>query len=238
VNETMARQYFNGQDPIGKRYSLDRGALIEIVGVVADAKYNTLRQRPIPMAYYPWRQVMPRRINTVILRSQSDPLALAKSARRALAAIHPDLPQDVKTLSSQIDNSLAQQRMLARLAGFFGLVSLLLACLGSYGVMAYGVATRTAEIGVRVALGAIPRDLAMMVLRETSLLTLAGIALGIPIALGLSRFVGSFLFGLKPNDPAILGAAALAMALVTVIAGYVPARRAANIDLLAALRHS
>ncbi len=223
VNETLVQRYFNGQNPIGKRFGIgDTPAGTEIVGVVADAKYNNLRQEPIPMAYYPWQQMGPQRLNSVIVRTQGNPALLARALRESVASIHPELVQQVRTLSSQIDDSLVRERMLARLSGFFGLVAMLLACIGLYGVMAFGVTRRTSEIGVRVALGATPADVIWMVLRQTLALTAAGITLGVPLALGLSRLTGAFLYGLKPNDPLLLATAVLALTAVGAIAATFP----------------
>jgi predicted permease len=237
VNEELVRRHFAGRSPIGQRYGFgDTPNQIEIVGVVADAKYNDLRQESIPMAYYPWRQVMPARLNAVIARTQGEPLALARTLRQAVAGVHPDLFVGVSTLESQIESSLVRERLLARLSGFFGILAMLLACVGLYGVMAYGVARRTSEIGVRMALGAVPGDVVRMVLRETLLLASCGIAIGVPTALWLTRLTRSFLFGLQPDDPAVLVGAALSLLAVCAFAGWFPAWRAARIDPTAALR--
>jgi predicted permease len=237
VNEELVRRYFAGQNPLGKRYGFgDSPDAIEIVGVVADAKYNDLRQESTPMAYYPWRQVMPVRLNSVIVRTQGDPASLTPALRRAIGAVNPDLLVDLRTLTSQIESSLVRERLLAHLSGFFGGLAMLLACMGLYGVMAYGVTRRTSEIGVRMALGAVPRDVIRMVLRETLLLAACGIALGVPVALWLSRLARTFLFGLEPNDPTVLGVAVFGLLAVCVLAGWLPARRAARIDPTSALR--
>jgi len=238
VNEDLVRRYFAGRNPIGQRYGIgDSPDQIEIIGVVADAKYNDLRQESIPMAYYPWRQVMPARLNGVIARTQGEPAAIAAALRRAVASVHPDLVVDVRTLSSQIESSLVRERLLAHLSGFFGALALLLACIGLYGVMAYGVTRRTSEIGVRMALGAVPADVVRLVLRETLLLVVCGIAIGVPVALWLTRLTRSFLFGLEPNDPMVLVAAALSLLAVCAFAGGLPAWRAARIDPTTALRY-
>jgi predicted permease len=238
VNEEMARRYFAGGNPIGQRYGIgDSPDRIEIVGVVSDAKYNDLRQEFIPMAYYPWRQVMPARLNAAIVRTEGDPAALVAALRGAVTSVHPDIFVDARTLTSQIEGSLVRERLLAHLSGFLSALAMLLACIGIYGVMAYGVTRRTSEIGVRMALGAMPGDVARMVLREALLLAASGMVIGVPVALWLARFTGSFLFGLQPNDPAILVAAGTSLLIVCALAGWLPAWRAARIDPTTALRY-
>jgi len=204
--------------------------------VVADAKYNELRQETTPMAYYPWRQVIPVRLNSVIVRTQGDPASLTPALRRAIAGVNPDVLVGVRTLTSQIESSLVRERLLAHLSGFFGGLAVLLACIGLYGVMAYGVTRRTSEIGVRMALGAVPGDVVRMVLRETLLLAGCGIAIGLPVSLWLTRLTRAFLFGLEPNDPTVLVATVLGLLAVCLLAGWLPARRAARIDPTSALR--
>jgi predicted permease len=237
VNEEFVRHYLPGLDPIGIRYSLGRPpTFYEIVGVVADAKYNDLREEPTPLAYYPWPQQMPTRLFSVIVRTRGDSTTIAPALRRAVMEVHPDLYNDLRTLSSEIDNTLIRERLLAGLSGFFGFLAVLLACLGLYGVTAFGVTRRTAEIGVRMALGAVPSDVVRLVMRETLLLACAGIAIGVPLALWMSRLAAGFLFGLKPGDPLVLAAAATTLLVVCGLAGWLPARRAARIDPMIALR--
>jgi predicted lysophospholipase L1 biosynthesis ABC-type transport system permease subunit len=238
VNEELVRRYFAGRNPIGQRYGFgDSPDQIEIVGVVSDAKYNDLRQEFIPMAYYPWRQVMPARLNAAVVRTAGDPAALAASLRRAVTSVHPDIFVDARTLTSQIEGSLVRERLMAHLSGFLGALAMLLACIGIYGVMAYGVTRRTSEIGVRMALGAVPGDVARMVLREALVLAVSGMVIGVPVALWLVRFTGSFLFGLQPNDPVILVAAGTSLLIVCALAGWLPAWRAARVDPTTALRY-
>jgi predicted permease len=238
VNETMAQRYFAGRNPIGLTYSLGSGAKgIEIVGVVADAKYNDFRESSVAMAYYPWRQVAPVRLNSVVVRTQGDTASNIQSLRHAFASVHPDLFQQARTLDSQIDESLVRERMLARLSGFLGLLALLVASVGLYGVLSYGVTRRTAEIGVRVALGARPSSVAAMVFRQTVGMVAIGVVLGTALSIALSRLAKSFLYGLEPNDPMVVAASAVILAIVAVAAAYLPARRASRVDPLVALRH-
>jgi predicted permease len=238
VNETLTRQYFGGRNPVGLRFGIgDSPDNIEIVGAVADAKYFNLRQPPLPMAYYPYRQVMPARMSALIVRAQGDAISVAVSLRNAIIGIRPDLLQDVRTLSSQIDDSLLTERMLAQISGFFGVLALALTCIGLYGIMAHGVTRRIREIGIRIALGAPRGEVVRMILRETLTVSVAGLAIGAPLAMGLTRLIGSFLYGVKPNDPAVLGGALLALLGVSVLAGHLPARRAAKVDAVIALRY-
>jgi len=238
VNETLMRQYFGGRNPVGLRFGIgDSPDNIEIVGVVADAKYFNLRQPPLPMAYYPFQQVMPARMSSLIVRAQGDAIAVAASLRNAIVGVRPDLLQDVRTLSSQIDDSLLTERMLARISGFFGVLALALTCIGLYGIMAHGVTRRIREIGIRIALGAPRGDVVRMILGETLMVGVAGLAIGAPLAIGLTRLIGSFLYGVKPNDPTVLGGALLALLGMSVLAGYLPARRAARVDAVVALRY-
>jgi predicted permease len=237
VNETLMRQYFGGRNPVGLRFGIgDSPDNIEIVGVVADAKYFNLRQTPVPMAYYPYQQVMPARMNSLIVRAQGDAIAVAASLRNAITGVRPDLVQDVRTLSSQIDDSLLTERMLARISGFFGVLALSLTCIGLYGIMAHGVTRRIREIGIRIALGAPRGEVIRMILRETLMVSAAGLAIGTPLAIGLTRLIAGFLYGVKPTDPTVLGVALLALLGVSVLAGYLPAKRAANVDAVVALR--
>jgi predicted permease len=238
VNDTLVRQYFAGRNPIGLRFGLgDDPDDIEIVGVVADAKYFSLRQDPLPMAYYPWQQVMPARMSALIVRTGGDAKSAEASLRKVVADVNPDLLLDVRTLSAQIDDSIARERMMAQISGFLGGLALILVCIGLYGIMAYGVARRTREIGIRIALGALRSEVVWMMLRETVALGVAGVIVGLPLAYGLTRLVGSFLYGLTPNDPVVLGGALSVLLAVSLLAAWFPARRASKVDALVALRY-
>jgi predicted permease len=239
VNETMAKRYYPGRNPVGLYYEMGTAPArrVEIVGVVADAKYNDLRQETPPMAYYPWRQVGTPRLYGVMVRTHGDAAAIAPALRQAIVSIHPDLFFLSRTLTSQIDETLVRERMLARLSAFLGVLALLVACVGLYGVLSYGVTRRTAEIGIRVALGARPSGVAALVLRQTAVLVGIGIAAGVGLSLALTRVTETFLFGVKPNDPVVLAGGALALAAVSIAAAYLPARRASRVDPLIALHH-
>jgi ABC-type antimicrobial peptide transport system permease subunit len=175
---------------------------------------------------------------TFEVKVAGDAGGIVKQIRQIVRSLDSDLAiTDVRMQTEQMEDTLSQERLLAALASAFGALALILACIGIYGVVAYAVARRTSEVGIRIALGAEPGRVAWMILRETLLLAAAGVAIGIPAALILGRFAGSFLYGLKPNDPFAIAAAVLALAAAAFMAGYLPARRAAHIDPIAALRH-
>ncbi len=242
VNETMARQYFGGENPIGRRIRFTRfgaGKDYEIVGVVRDARYEKLRGDYPPTGYFAYTQdAVPLGRMYFELRAAGDPSALIRAVRSAVQEMEPNLPLfDVKTQSQQIDETLLQERLFARLSSFFGLLAVLLMCTGLHGAVAYALARRTREIGIRMALGAPRRQVLWMMLRESLALVVLGIAAGIPLALLVLRLVGGFLYGLTPCDPLTLAGAALAMLAVATLAGFLPARRAARLDPMLALRY-
>jgi ABC-type antimicrobial peptide transport system permease subunit len=216
----------------------DKRPDLEIVGVVKDAKYESLRDEPRAMFFVDLEQnKIPDTFNDLVVRVQGKPAALMSQIRSAIRAVDPNLAVwDVMTLSDSVDRSLGQEKLLAKLASFFGALALLLSAIGLYGVMAYSVARRTNEIGIRMALGAQPWAVLGMVLRESVLVVGVGLLAGIPAALACGRLVKSQLYGLAANDPiTIVGAAAMLIA-VALLASYLPARRAALLDPLAALR--
>ena len=172
------------------------------------------------------------------VRTRLKPESLAPALRRAVQSIDPDLPlQEIRTQQEQIDASMQQERIIAALTASFGVLALVLASVGVYGVMAYSVAQRTSEIGIRMALGALPREVLTMVLREATWIALAGITCGIGATLLSARLVTSLLYGLHPNDPVILATSALLLTLVGLVASWAPARRAAAVEPMQALRH-
>src|SRR6266540_3273341 len=234
LNETAARFYFGDRSPLGAQISFnDRPnvarVLYQVVGVVKDARYRNLRE-PQSLDRLGWLRLA--------VRAEGRPADLANAVSNELRAAGPDiLPSDISTLSEQVDQSLLQERLVATLALFFGLLALSLACLGLYGVLSYDVARRTNEIGIRMALGANARWVVQLVLRETLGWVVLGVTLGLGAALATTRWVESLLFGLKPHDPLTIGLAALVLLAVAAVAGYLPARRAARIDPLVALRH-
>lgn len=239
VNETFARHYFGSENPVGKRFRWDGAAAdaIEIVGVVKDAKYNGLREDTPRLVYFPQLQSMGQ-LSVLAVRTIGDPPNLGAQVRQALEEVDPNLRVGlITTLAARLDDTLIQERLVAKLTSFFGVLALFLACVGLYGIMSYSVAGRTNEIGTRMALGAQRGDIVWMVLRETLLLAAAGIVLAVPTALATTHLVSSLLFGLAPTDPATITMATLLMLAVAAFSGYLPARRASQVEPMAALRY-
>jgi predicted permease len=244
VNETFVDHYFKGQNPVGKTFTFDddtdKGAPLEIVGVIGDVKSQDTREPVIPAVYRPILQIQDQAAFTVNLqiRTSGDATAVAGPVRQMLNQIDDKLPVfGVTTMHEQIRDRLNQDRLIAQLVSFFGALALVLACIGLYGVMAHGVARRTNEIGIRMALGAKGGNIAWMVLRETLVLVVCGLAIGVPAALLSARLIATQLFGLSPTDPLTLIGAAVVLTVVALLAGYVPARRASRVDPLTALRY-
>jgi len=240
INETCSRAYFGHESPLGKRFGWEpeQSSEIEIVGVVKDAKYHSLREETPRMIYLPYLQDSGAwRETNLQVRTANDPLSMAAAIRRELQAIDPNLPVfGVKTLKAQVNESLAQERLVATLSGFFGMLALLMACVGLYGVLSFTVSQRTAEIGIRMALGAQRGNVLWLVMRETLLLILIGIAVGLSAALATTRLTASLLFGLAPTDLVTVSLATLLMIMVGALSGYLPARRATKVDPMIALR--
>jgi len=246
LSESLARKAFPGQNPIGKHFLAHfhpsegaPGDLIEVVGICGDTRYWSLKQNPVGMFYQPYLQVQNLDFGaTYEVRTSMSPGSIAPSLRAAVQAIDPDLPlQDIRTQQEQIDASMQQERIIAALTASFGVLALLLASAGVYGVMAYSVAQRTSEIGIRIALGALPKEVLAMVLREATWIGMGGIIFGLGATLLTTRMVKSLLYGLQPNDPAVLAASATLLALIGLAATWVPARRAAAVQPMEALRH-
>ena len=244
INETMARTYFPGISPLGRSFTVSAGIgspsewqNLEVVGVVKDAKYFNLEEEQNPAAFYPHSQHLPMILNRFIVRYRGDLRSIVPDIRRAAAEIDPNLPvAESQTLIQHIDNAVLNRRLVAQLSTFFGALAAFLACIGIYGVMSYGVARRTNEFGIRMALGAERGHVLRIVLGEAFWLGLAGVAIGLALALASGRLVTSLLVGLKPYDPLSIGMAMAAMISVALFAGYLPARRATRIDPMVALR--
>jgi predicted permease len=246
VNRRLAAARFPNQNPIGKRVSLGVYAgygdvlatgQIEIVGVCADTLYGDLHEEPPPQVFVPFVQQTQVRRLTYHIRTHTAPAAIVPALRRLVHAADPTLPLvNVRTQQDQIDADLADERLLVSLTSAFGLVALLLASVGIYGVMAYSVAQRNREIGIRMALGALPRQILTMVLRESSSLSATAVALGVGVSLLVTRFVKSMLFGIAPSDPATLCGTAALLMVVALGASWIPARRAAGVQPMEALR--
>jgi ABC-type antimicrobial peptide transport system permease subunit len=213
---------------------------IEIVGVVKNLKFNDPREDYSPVAFLPLAQVEGPASYAAYLeiRATTDPTSIAASVRPAIHEVDKNLPvTSITTLSEQVNESLNKEHLIARLSSFFGILALVLACVGLYGVLAYGVARRTNEIGIRMALGADQMRVLWMVLRESLALVGVGVAVGLLMAFAATRFISSQLYGVKPTDPATITAVTIVLAAVAVFAGYIPARRATKVDPLVALRY-
>lgn len=239
VNEAMVRKFFPTGSPVGKRFGIDgpeSTEAIEVIGVVKDAKFGNLQEQFAPMAFY-LHQQRPDAISNLVVRFSGPASSVVPQIRQTIKQINRNLPvDDVRTLSDHINRSLVQQALVARLASFFGLLALLLACVGLYGVMSYGVARRTNEIGIRMALGARGPSVLWLVLREALLLVAIGLVVGVFASLALTKTAASLLYELKPNDPLTIALATLLLSAVAGLAGYLPARRAARVDPMTALR--
>jgi predicted permease len=235
INERLAKQFFPGVNPIGQTFNKKH---VQIVGVCANAKIADLRTDPPAMFYTPYLQDNDASFMTYEVKTAASTASVAAAIRQVLRSIDRDIPlTDVRTQTEQIDATLNQDRLFAMLTSSFGLIALLLASIGIYGIMAYTVARRTNEIGIRMALGAQSVQVLVSVLREAIWLTCAGLAVGVTIALALTRLVSNMLFGLKPSDPSTVIFAILLLFSVALMAGLVPARRASRVDPMSALRH-
>jgi putative ABC transport system permease protein len=244
VSETMARRLWPNQDPLGQRFLLKWGfeegrssESVEIVGVVADSKYRTWTESPRLLLYLPLSQnYLPQM--TLLVRTAGNPASLLGPIQNEVKALDSRLPlYNVKTMRQQIDISVWPQELGSGVLGAFGLLALLLAAVGIYGMMSFVVVQRTHEIGIRMALGAARRDVMKSVLAQALRLVLAGMALGLVGALALTRFIASLLFGVKPTDPVTFAGVCLILTGVAVLASYLPARRAARVDPMVALRY-
>ncbi len=250
INETMARRYWPGRDPVGRRMKWgtrqSERPWMTIVGVVEDVKQG-LHERPMPQVFEPYlqvpdawledRSIAAMRSMTLVVRAAGDPTSLVSAVRNEVRALDPALPVfDVQTLERHVSDSVAPQRFNAFLLGIFGGLALLLASVGVYGVVAYSVTRRAREIGVRVALGARSADVVGMVIRRSVALAGAGIGLGLIVAFALTRTLSSLLYGTSPTDPATFAGVSLLLIGTAALASYMPARRAARVDPMIALR--
>ena len=240
INQAMARRYFGNADPLGRRFYsvIEPAQKFEIVGVVKDVRFKSLRE-PSPPAYYLPNIFDPGHDAAFVLRtSMSDSGALAASIRNVTREVDPAMKaRDVRSLDNVVNTSLHQERVLAQLGGFFSLFALALACLGLYGVLSYAVVERTREIGVRMALGAQRRDVLSLVVNRGLKLALLGLGIGLIAAVVVTRYIGSLLYDVTPTDPVALIGTSLLLVLVAVLASWLPARRAARVDPMVALRH-
>jgi len=244
VNETFAQRHFAGENPIGKRISFDsaKPGEVEIVGLARDAKYTSQRAKTPPTVYLPWLQEL-RSVGSVYfeVRTARDTSSAVAAIRQAVRDVDSGLPLGgIKTQVEQADETMAMERLFAKLLSLFGLLAQQLAVIGLYGVLAWSVSRRTHEIGIRMALGASRGNVLKMIFRQGMTLTLLGIALGLAGAYALTKYLASLtdmLYGVSPTDPLTFGVIALFLTLVALVACYIPARRATKVDPMVALRY-
>ena len=241
VNQKFVKRYLGNQNPIGHRIGMGSNpgtkTDITIVGVAGDTKYEDLRQDVPVELYLPYTQTEFVTAMTAYVRTSQPSNSAFMALRGVVHNLDPDLPMyHIRTLTEQANRSLITERLVATLASTFGILATVLAAIGLYGVMAYTVTRRTREIGIRMALGAARGSVAWLVMREVLLLLAIGLAIGIPAAFGLSRFVQAQLYGIKPADAATMAAAVVGIAFIAILAGYLPGRRATRIDPMQALR--
>jgi putative ABC transport system permease protein len=242
VNEAMMRKYFHGEHPIGREIEVqverNEWRSLTVVGLVRDTVYHNLRETPPPTMYAAVSQdARPSHSLTLVVRTRADrPIVVEREVTAAGARIDPNITFEFRSMETQLADSLIQERLLAMLSAFFGLLALLVAGIGLYGMMSLAVTRRRGELGVRMALGADPRGIVWLVLRDVAIVTAFGLVAGAAIALASGRVVATLLFGLTPTDPRTCVAAALLLGGVALLAGYLPARRAARLDPMIALR--
>jgi predicted permease len=239
VNQALAAKYFPGENPVGRRVRFGRGRTrrdAEIVGVVRDFRQKDLRSETPPTLYTPAAQRPVREANFAV-RTLGRPEILATAIRQAVAGLDPNVPlANLRTQAAQIEWTVAEERMIARLATFLGVAALTLASVGLYGLLAYGVIRRTSEIGLRIALGALPQQVLTMIVGESLGLVALGVLLGIGCALAVARLLASMLYGLSTTDFPTYAVATLLLVVVALAAALLPARRAAKVDPMVALR--
>ena len=241
INRALANQFFPDQNPIGQLFDADMDEAttpVQIIGIVGDTRYADLRSDTPPTFYLSHNQHLGAGRIVVEIRTQADPAAILPQVRATVASLDRNLPLlDVRTMTQQIASTLSNERIFAQLTAGFGILALILACIGIYGIMAYNVSRRTSEIGIRMALGAQANQVLALVLREVSWMALAGVTLGIAAALWLARFIAAMLYGLQSWDPLTLAGVAALLILISLLAGFGPARRASRINPTQALRH-
>jgi len=236
VNRTFARTVFGNDNPLGRVLAEGESQTPEwqIIGVVGDTKYENIRKEAEATAFTPHKY----RLSTFALRTEGDPQALVSLVRDAVGQVNPDFfILQMMTQSEEIDRTIYQERLVATLSALFGMLALALACIGLYGLVAHGVARRTHEIGVRIALGARRHEILWLAARLGLVLTVAGIVIGLGVAAGLTRYLQSLLYGVRPTDPWTFAYIAILLGCIATFGCYVPVRRAMRVDPVVALRH-
>jgi predicted lysophospholipase L1 biosynthesis ABC-type transport system permease subunit len=241
INQAMARKFFGTSSPLGRDFTEERpdgsGQSHTVIAVVENAKYGSLREDPRPTAYVPMAQDgWSSRSVTFAVRTDGELSSLAKAVADAIVAVHPAITLESVPFSRQVASSVSRERLLATLAGFFGVLAIAMSVIGLYGTISYAVARRRAEIGVRIALGAAPGGVVGMILREAGWLIALGLAGGLVVAVSGTRWLESLLFGVTPTDARTMAVAAVSLAAVALTAAALPAWRAARFDPVAALR--
>ncbi len=239
INEAMAERYWPGQSAVGRRIKMGdtRSPYLEIIGVARTGKYRNFREQPLPYIYLPYDQQYRTRM-TLVVRATGNPATILPAVRGEVQRLNKNVPlYNVKTLTEHLGVALARERMIATLVGMFGLLALLLAAVGIYGLMAHSVSQRVREIGVRMALGAQKRDILLLVLGHSLLLSGIGLVAGVVSTLIFTRLISSLLYEISPTDSISFVTAALTLTGVMLLASYIPARRAANVDPMVALRY-
>jgi predicted permease len=240
VNERFAKSFFGSESPVGRRLT-SNGITYEIVGLVGDAKYRNLRDAAPRTFYIPWTQregEQPSSYNYLVRTGADDPTRLVPSLERLVREVDPLLRlRRWRSYSAIVDQTIVNERILATLGGFFGLLAMIIACLGMFGMMAFQVSRRVNELGIRMALGAQRSDIVALVLREVAAILIAGVVIGGACVRAMSGLAGQMLFGVTPADPGVFALAAAALGATALVAGWLPARRASHIDPMTALRH-
>jgi predicted permease len=239
INETAAKKYFPNENPVGRRFgsSIEKPDQLQIVGVLKDTKYNSVRDAAPPTMYVPFMQ---GRVGSGVIevRTAGDPASVTSAVREAVRQVDSTLPMmDVSTQLEQVERRFSQEKLFAQACTLFGGLALLVAAIGLFGLMSYTVSRRTNEIGIRMALGAQRGHVMQQVLFESMVLVAIGVVLGVAGSLGAGRFVSTLLFGLPPADALTIGAATAMMIAVSALAGFLPARRASRVDPMVALRY-
>jgi putative ABC transport system permease protein len=235
VNETMARQFWPNEDPLGQRLRISSGPLLTVAGVVGDVRHSGLNYEPNSEMFLPHTQA-PQVSMAVMVRTSNDPLPLAAAVRDQIKELDKDLPAPITTMDQLFSDSVAAQRFNALLLSIFGALALGLAIVGIFGVINYSVAQRTHELGVRIALGAQRRDIFRLVIGQGLVLALLGVGIGLAGAFALTGLISDLLYDVTPTDPGTFVVVSLLLTAVALLACYLPARRATQVDPIEALR--